>query len=168
MPDDAFVYGDARERLAPELVPSPLFSLRQSPASGWGVYASQNLTKGTQLFECSNLAVSVVYRAFRKEACVWCFRYDNGRHWRVHVDSTAPAGSDQRLGVVAFCSDGCRDSWVESVGDIGIAAYGSVEDFVCRHSQRGHWAESEAESSSSNEAPSAEEIKEVSYSNFNL
>lgn len=162
MPDHAGVCTDAWVRLTPEQSPSPFFSLRQSPASGWGVYATQDLARGTRLFESANLAVSVVYRTFRKEACAWCFCYDDGRHWRVHVGRNTSTGGDQKLGVVVFCSDECKDSWMGFVGDIGLAAYGAVEDFVCRRSRKSNWSSSETDSPHDSEVPSNEQIEEVS------
>ena len=162
MPDSDLISIDARQRLTPVLPPSSLVALRQSPASGWGVYATQNLVEGTQLSSRSGVAVNVIYRAYRKEVCAWCFRYDDGRHWKVHAYRDMPGGGDQKLGVVVFCSDECRDNWVKSVGELGVGAYCALEDFVYRRTRKTDWAKAEYDRAGANDVPSTNQVEEVS------
>ncbi|KAJ7779214.1 hypothetical protein B0H16DRAFT_1300382 [Mycena metata] len=81
---------------------------------GRGLFAVQDIPKGTLLHHCSSPYASVIYRVFRKEVCGLCFAYafDARRNtWSVKLE----AGSG-----IWFCSESCRDDWVrnENVGQL--------------------------------------------------
>lgn len=84
-----------------DLCTSPLFSIRETPHSGRGIYARKRITKTTLLFETPGLSASVVYRQYRKEVCTYCFAYDRGRQWKLRDAQTG----------VAFCGEECRELW---------------------------------------------------------
>ncbi|KAJ7916761.1 hypothetical protein B0H13DRAFT_1996982 [Mycena leptocephala] len=73
---------------------------------GRGLFAVQNIPKGTLLHTCDAPYASVIYRVFRKEVCGLCFAYafDARRNtWNVKLE----AGSG-----IWFCSETCRDDWI--------------------------------------------------------
>lgn len=162
MSDSRLASIDARVRLTPTLNSSPLFTLRHSPASGWGIYATQNLVQGAQLLSSSGVVADVIYRTYRKEVCTWCFRYDDGRHWKVHARRHKDGEGDQKLGVVVFCSDDCRDSWVKSVGELGVTAYGALEDFVYRRTRKTDWSRVGCDRAGANDVLSTIQVEDVS------
>ncbi|KAJ7677956.1 hypothetical protein DFH06DRAFT_1167484 [Mycena polygramma] len=90
---------------------------------GRGLFAVQDIQKGTLLHTCASPYASVIYRIFRKEVCGLCFAYafDARRNaWNVKLE----AGSG-----VWFCSEACRDDWVrdENVGQLITATNAAVD-----------------------------------------
>ncbi|KAI5123491.1 hypothetical protein M0805_008860 [Coniferiporia weirii] len=143
---------DPRHRTAPALsADAPLLSLRCSPHSGYGVFAAQHIPAGTELLASPSPAVYVVYNAFRKEVCAWCFRYDNGRNWKCRFD----AG-----GGMVFCCDECKVQWRDEYGEDGVEAYGAVEAFVQRQKRSRGWVCDE-NSADAARPPTDREIEEA-------
>ncbi|KAL5531236.1 hypothetical protein ACEPAG_4113 [Sanghuangporus baumii] len=171
--EDEHVGSDARHRRTPSLPENsaPLLRLRQSPDSGFGVFASQLIQPGTRILESEvGPAVCVIYRAFRKEVCAWCFHYDQGRNWKIRIPYE-PAGGAQRDGGgpgpgppgVVFCREECRDAWKEEYGEVGIEAFAAVEAFVQKQARNRGWSVqiSNSNSEDDDKVPSMSEIEET-------
>ncbi|KAH8110724.1 hypothetical protein DFH11DRAFT_1729954 [Phellopilus nigrolimitatus] len=122
-------------RLPPALPPSPFLELRHSPATGYSVFAAQPIPAGTPLLAAPAPATCVIYRAFRKEVCAWCFAYDRGRPWRVRPPG-AGAGAG---GGIVFCAEQCRDAWAAQRGVLGAQAHAALEALVQRHARARGW-----------------------------
>nr|GAT55939.1 protein lysine methyltransferase [Mycena chlorophos] len=89
-----------------------LFSRQTTSWGGRGLFATQSIPPGTLIHTCEAPFASVVFREFRKEVCARCFAYafDAKRNtWNVRLDVRSGNG-------MWFCSDECRDEWVEEGG----------------------------------------------------
>ncbi len=80
---------------------SPLFSVLETPSSGRGVFATQDISAGTSILAPEDVSVNVILREFRREVCAWCFWYYEGREWKVREKSTGDV----------FCSEDCKAAW---------------------------------------------------------
>ncbi|OCB87648.1 hypothetical protein A7U60_g5174 [Sanghuangporus baumii] len=170
--EDGHVGSNARHRRTPSLPENsaPLLRLRHSPDSGFGVFASQLIQSGTQILESEDgPAIYVIYRVFRKEVCAWCFRYDQGRNWKIRfpyesfVGTQRDGGGGPGPGVV-FCREECRDAWKEEYGEVGIEAYAAVETFVQKQARCRGWSVEISDSNSEendDKVPSTSEIEEA-------
>ncbi|KAL5513400.1 SET6 [Sanghuangporus vaninii] len=170
--EDGPVGSDARHRLTPSLPENsaPLLRLRHSPDSGFGVFASQLIQSGTRILESENgPAVYVIYRVFRKEVCAWCFRYDQGRNWKIRFPYESVVGAQRDGGGgpgpgVVFCREDCRDAWKEEYGEVGIDAYAAVEAIVQKQARCRGWSVEISNSNSEEDddkVPSTGEIEEA-------
>lgn len=104
----------------PSLLASSLFSIKETPHSGRGVYASTPIAAGSLLFETSDVAAKCVYREYRKEVCAQCFKYDRGRSWKLK----------NPIAGVVFCCRECHDQWTAENalrGAIPAVALAAVE-----------------------------------------
>lgn len=115
------------QRLNPSLSDTTLLSLRYNSNSGYGVFATQNINSGSHLLTSDNPATFVINRAYRKEVCGFCFKYDNGRNWKVKIDEGMPN---------VFCSDECKFSWLEEYQDLGKEAYSALETFIRKNARK--------------------------------
>jgi len=90
---------------------------------GRGLFAIQDIPKGTLLHTCPAPYASVIYRVFRKEVCGLCFAYAFDAHrnaWNIKLE----AGSG-----IWFCSETCRDDWIrdENVGQVVEAMNAAID-----------------------------------------
>ncbi|RDW89756.1 hypothetical protein BP6252_01788 [Coleophoma cylindrospora] len=81
---------------------SCLFEVRETKSSGRGVFALQDIPKGTALIEASEPVAWVIYDEYAKEVCAQCYAYDRGRTWKMR---------DNAKGIV-FCSHDCQVAWL--------------------------------------------------------
>lgn len=176
-------------------IESSLISIRRTPNAGFGAFADKDLEPHTELLRSSSPVAYVIYRQFRKEVCAWCFRYEQGRTWKVRLSesdliltqegdavvsleegasaktdfpqkSRAVSGSTNGGGMV-FDSESCRDSWVEEYGVVGLECFAAVEAFVQRQSRKKVEKEENGESDSDSKLPpTPEEIDLVSTSTY--
>ncbi|TFL00298.1 hypothetical protein BDV98DRAFT_594085 [Pterulicium gracile] len=114
-----------------------------------GLFASQPIPKGTLVHTSSTPYVYMIYRAFRKEVCAFCFKYawGSGRGtWSIRLDASgagctgksAGAGKGKGVGTGKgnggagtgagqwFCSEECKGEWMEEWGDEGVRMLGAV------------------------------------------
>ncbi|KAL5492644.1 SET6 [Sanghuangporus weigelae] len=177
--EDGHVGSDARYRRTPSLPENsaPFLRLRHSPDSGFGVFASQLIQSGTRILESEDgPAIYVIYRAFRKEVCAWCFRYDQGRNWKIRYEPPSGVQRDSGGGSggggsgsapgpgVVFCREECRDAWKEEYGEVGIEAYAAVEAFVQKQARSRGWSVGISNSNSEEDGdkvPTTSEIEET-------
>jgi hypothetical protein len=82
---------------------SELFSIRHTPGAGRGVFAKQDISKGTTIYVAEDLSAHVLFREYRNEVCWQCFWYDRGRKLPIR---------DPDHGV-SFCSEDCQRKWFE-------------------------------------------------------
>ena len=156
---------DPRLRRSPDLSFSDLIVLRNSESSGYGLFATQEISAGTILSTSRRPDVYVVYRVFRREVCAWCFQYERGRNWNVRLsqdnDITANAigGGSSSTGMV-FCSEMCRDSWRAEYGTDGLEAYAAVEEHLRRQMRSKGWTSDDNQVDDSRE-PTEQEIEDV-------
>lgn len=77
-----------------------MLEVRQTEYGGRAYFATESIPRGVVVL-CELPAVSTVYDDFRKEVCLYCFRYDRGNTLKVRVGTTSRA-----------CSEACRDSFL--------------------------------------------------------
>lgn len=99
---------------------SPLFEIRQTARSGRAVFATQDIPADTLIWRCSDIALYVIIRDYRREVCGECFGYEQGRDLRIREASVG----------FAFCSVGCWTTWKERAGEVGVQAWTAVETLV--------------------------------------
>lgn len=80
---------------------SDLFSIREVPGAGRGVFATRDIANGTEVHVANDLSAHVLFREYRNEVCWQCFLYDRGRKLPVR-------DSDHGL---SFCSEDCQAEW---------------------------------------------------------
>ena len=78
--------------------------------------------------------MSIVYKPFRKEACNFCFHYDNGR--KMKIAFIAGEGKTAR-GLAWFCSEECKEHWVANMGKVGIDALRSISAALLKSQKAG-------------------------------
>ncbi|ANB12185.1 Set6p [Sugiyamaella lignohabitans] len=91
-------------------------SVRKTEYGGRGYFAAKNIPANTRVLTCRQPLTYVVFKSFKKEVCAYCFSYDNGKHRKFRLVSNlkrAYAG-------VYFCSEECRDCWVENYDYDGL------------------------------------------------
>ena len=113
---------------------SSLFDVQETPTSGRGVFATQLIPTGTQLLACSDLVYGLVFREYRREVCNWCFRYEQGDILPVRENRAA----------LVWCTEECRDAWMEEHGKVGVDAFAAVEDLSRKQAKMVVKAEEEA------------------------
>lgn len=99
------------------------FVLREASNAGRGIFARHALTEGTHLLTTSpqlSPTAHVILRPYRREVCAFCFLYDRGREWRVRPPKTS----------LSFCSDECRDMWLERYSEVALESCASVETCI--------------------------------------
>lgn len=82
---------------------SELFGIRQTPGAGRGVFAKQDIAKGTVVYVADDLSAHVLFREYRNEVCWECFWYDRGKKLPIR---------DPDHGLT-FCSGDCQTKWME-------------------------------------------------------
>ena len=65
---------------------SPYLKVASSPHSGFGVVATCDIPHGTKLLVCPGPIAYSISREHRKEACAWCFAYEDGRQQKVRFE----------------------------------------------------------------------------------
>ncbi|KAL1596605.1 Histone-lysine N-methyltransferase set-6 [Paraconiothyrium brasiliense] len=113
---------DSEEDIAlpPGAPASSLFEVRHTPHSGRAVFATEDIPADTLVFLGDDLTLDVVLREYRREVCGECFGYDRGRDLGVR---------DNTVGF-AYCSEDCRNKWMERVGELGIETWTAAEKLV--------------------------------------
>lgn len=101
---------------------SELFGIRETPGAGRGVFARQDIAKGTVIYVADDLSAHVLFREYRNEVCWQCFWYDRGRKLPIR---------DPDYGL-AFCSEPCRAKWNERHDLDCLKAWGQLEAQVRR------------------------------------
>jgi SET and MYND domain-containing protein len=99
---------------------SDLFKVEEIPGAGRGVVATQAIPSGTVVYESGPPAFHIIFSAYRKETCAFCWKWDRGR--------TLPVRKNKLMKV--FCSDACCESWMQEQGPVGIEAWESLASFV--------------------------------------
>jgi SET and MYND domain-containing protein len=90
---------------------SDLFEVLQTQY-GRACFASQEISKGTELLLTNSGFGSTILYEFRKEVCSNCFRYEYGKYWKLKVP--VPRGHKKFLGAgLWFCSEECLICWRE-------------------------------------------------------
>lgn len=98
------------------------FTILTTSYGGRGAFASRSIPTTTTILTAPTPAAYVVFRKYRNECCAQCFKYDNGRKWKMNACSNA----------VYFCSEDCKAVWLEHEGNIGVRAWTAVEDWLKR------------------------------------
>jgi hypothetical protein len=80
------------------LVLSPLFTVEKTSYGGRGCFSSVDIDAGTTVLACDHPISSTILRTFKKEVCLWCFHYDNGRTLKLKA---------AELPHFYFCSPAC-------------------------------------------------------------
>ncbi|KAF8884415.1 hypothetical protein CPB84DRAFT_1685879, partial [Gymnopilus junonius] len=86
------------------------YDILPTPYGGRGAFAREAIPKGSPILFCPAPYAAVVYWKFRREACATCYGYafESGRNkWSVKL------GGDKGQGGVWFCSEVCKDAYVE-------------------------------------------------------
>ncbi|KAK4508068.1 hypothetical protein PRZ48_001805 [Zasmidium cellare] len=99
---------------------SDLFEVREIPNAGRGVVARCDIPAGTVMLESGPPAFHVIFKIYGKETCGYCFYWDRGRTLPVRDHTTAKV----------FCSEECRESWIQEQGKVGVNAWLSLQDFL--------------------------------------
>lgn len=93
-----------------------LFTVRETPAAGRGVFANVDIAAGTTLWRADDLTAHVVEREYRGEVCWECFGYDRGRKLPVR-DATHG---------FTFCSAPCEVAFKQRCDDVCLQAWAAV------------------------------------------
>ncbi|OBA19151.1 SET domain-containing protein [Metschnikowia bicuspidata var. bicuspidata NRRL YB-4993] len=80
---------------------SPFFSVKKTSYGGRGCFTDKSIEKDTSLLQVKFPVGSGVVRPFRKEVCMWCFHYENGRTMKFRL-----------LNRIYFCSAGCQSDFI--------------------------------------------------------
>jgi SET and MYND domain-containing protein len=103
-----------------QLSNATLFTIKETPSAGRGVFPTSSLPAGTSLLTTNIIPAYVILREYKKEVCTQCFTYEQGRAIKIR---------DGRLGLY-FCSETCQLGWRASTTDTELAAIETVESFV--------------------------------------
>lgn len=128
----------------------PRLEVRSTPNAGNGVFAVGTIPADTLILTTSPPNFHVIYRAYRKEACGFCFKYNLGRNWKIKVSQTG----------FTFCSEKCRCEWDAEIGDVGRQAFEAVEALI--KSSRGSKTIEKAEGNEDadeEDSPTLEDVK---------
>lgn len=93
-----------------------LFTVRESPGAGRGVFADVDIAAGTILWRADDLTAHVVEREYRGEVCWECFGYDRGRKLPVR-DATHG---------FTFCSAACEVTFKQRYDDVCLQTWAAV------------------------------------------
>lgn len=99
---------------------APQYEIRATRYGGRGAFALCPIPKDTLVLACAAPYASVVLRKFKREVCGWCFAYsfESGKSkWSIRLDDPRKKGSGENGdggGGTWFCTDECRESWVQS------------------------------------------------------
>lgn len=99
---------------------SNIFTIQDLPGAGRGVLAQEQTPPDTHVLTSPRPAGSVIFRQYRKEVCAQCFGYDRGRTLPVRDPDTGKV----------FCSETCRQQWIQDEGSLGVDAWQGLETFV--------------------------------------
>lgn len=96
---------------------SPLFSVLKTRYGGRGCFANEPIPKGTVLLVADTPVGTAVSHSFRKEVCMHCFKYLNGKTLKHRLNDK-----------LYFCSTECKDEFsdVENL-QVLIEALAAVE-----------------------------------------
>ncbi|KIK39557.1 hypothetical protein CY34DRAFT_808181 [Suillus luteus UH-Slu-Lm8-n1] len=95
----------------------PLVDLQTTPHGGRSLFATQPITRGTNIFACEVPFAHVIYKDYRREVCAQCFAYaastsrsiGDPRTWSIRSCMRATAET------VWFCTDECKVTWESGV-----------------------------------------------------
>lgn len=92
--------------------------IRETAYGGRGYFAVCDIPENTQVLICPRPFISTIFRPFRKEVCAYCFKYDDGRSWRIKLAKTKPNGP--AFGGLYFCSQVCLENWSKCYDGDGL------------------------------------------------
>lgn len=85
---------------------SPYFDVMRTVYGGRGCFASSFIPKGTIILKSDRPVGSSVAKVFKKEVCLWCFAYHNGKSMKHRLQSK-----------IYFCSEECQSEFVKYDND---------------------------------------------------
>lgn len=97
--------------------PSSLIVIKETPGAGRGVFTTQHLPSGAQLFLADDLTCHVLLREYRGEVCWECFAYDRGKKLPVR----------DAVHGFTFCSDKCAAKLKDRYDDACLQAWATIE-----------------------------------------
>ncbi|EGW34895.1 uncharacterized protein SPAPADRAFT_47961 [Spathaspora passalidarum NRRL Y-27907] len=92
---------------------SPLFSVDKTVYGGRGCFAKSIIPSGTIIHRCSSPISSSIARPFKKEVCHYCFKYDNGKTWKIKRSQQF----GKQMCSIVFCTEECRDKFSQEDGE---------------------------------------------------
>lgn len=110
----------------PENLLGSACAIRKTESAGRSVFATRDIPADTTLLTVPKPFVTTVFDDYRKELCGSCFCYDGSR-LKVKLPT-----QDGKRKLRWFCSDKCKDLWVQEAGIEGIQATEIVEDLIQR------------------------------------
>ncbi|PSR82497.1 hypothetical protein BD289DRAFT_371132 [Coniella lustricola] len=93
-----------------------LFTIRETPGAGRGVFADVDMAAGTTLWRADDLTAHVVLREYRGEVCWECFGYNRGRKLPVR-DATHG---------FTFCSAACAAGFKARYDEVCLQTWAAV------------------------------------------
>lgn len=99
---------------------SELIRISAILGAGRGVVTSRSISKDTIVLRSERPAAHVIFREYRKEVCAQCFFYDRGRTLSVRHNATGKV----------FCTPCCEGEWLNEQGELGLASWESLHNFV--------------------------------------
>lgn len=105
---------------SPNLPWTSFFEVKNTIASGRGVFATQDIPAGTPLLQTSSLPASVIVRNYKREVCAQCFVYQRGRNLKTRFTETGHS----------FCRPECLQSWSKDAGPVAVQAWIAIEGYI--------------------------------------
>lgn len=99
---------------------SEYYTIRDTPYSGRGIFATKPIPAQTPLLTADDLTATIIYRDYRREVCLQCFAYDRGVAWPLRDPTTG----------LVFCSKRCRNAWFAKHDKICVRAHEAVESLL--------------------------------------
>lgn len=107
---------------------SHLFEVKQTLHAGRGLFATQDIPKGTVILKSDFTSIVVILREYRREVCARCFGYERGRNLKIR---DAPTN-------FSFCSLSCSEAWKSITGELAIQAWTTLETFLKNKAGKGN------------------------------
>lgn len=154
-----------------------LIHIETTQYGGRGFFASTDIAEDTLLLECVTPLSFSIFRAYKKDACAYCFACDFYRSCKVKLEilqqyslvqnfnkeltDPFPLPSPQKSQTYAglfFCSEKCRHNWTAMEDPTGLISL--ILDTVDRAVQSTKKLSPEASTESTAPAPEASQINE--------
>lgn len=104
---------------------SHLYSLKDTPTCGRGIFATVDIPLGTVLMQSDAIPASVIYRPYKREVCAQCFAYEGSRNLKSRMPETGNS----------YCGEACLREWESAAGEEGVQAWTAVETFVKKYTK---------------------------------